>query len=89
MEFKAPGDKKRYTLDWSNDLGAETISAVTWTIDSGITNESESNDTTTSTIEISSGTLGYTYQLSCAMTTSTGDIHVKDFSLRVQEHQAG
>ena len=88
-EFKAPTDEKKYTIDWSNDLGAETISSDVWTIDSGLTDDGQTNDTTTSTIDVSGGTAGYTYKLSCAITTSTADVHVKEIYIRVQNHLAG
>jgi hypothetical protein len=89
MEFKDPDEIKSFTLNWAADLSGITISSDAWTLDSGITKDSDANDTTTATVTISGGTLGKTYKVACAVTCSNGDIYDKFFLLRVQEHHAG
>lgn len=47
-----------YQIDWSTWLDTDTIVTSTWTVDSGITKDSNSNTTTTATIWLSGGTVG-------------------------------
>ena len=52
-----------YTIDWGwgtdGWLGADTISAVDWTVPAGLTLDSDTNTTTTATAWLSGGTGGY------------------------------
>lgn len=70
--FKDPQSKLDYTIDWSAWLGTDTIQASTWTVDSGLTKESEARTTTTSTVWLSGGTVGMVYRATCNMTTVGG-----------------
>lgn len=64
-------DVTNFTIDWSAELDTgETISASTWTVDSGITQESESETTTTASIFVSGGTAGASYRLYNTITTT-------------------
>lgn len=84
--YKDPDDKVSYQLDWSDWLDGDTISASAWTLDSGITNEGDSNTTTTTTIQVSGGTADTAYRLSNQITTVTsGDLKTYAFDIRVQE----
>lgn len=78
MFVKAPNDVLDYTWDWSVWLPTgDTISTVTWTVESGITKESSpapSNTTTTATVWIGSGTAGTTYTITCQITSTAGRI---------------
>ena len=73
---KDPDAVLDYTLDWNDSskgpwlASGETISASTWTVPSGITKDSDSNDNTTTTIWLSGGTAGSDYDLINHITTS-------------------
>lgn len=64
---KDPDGVADYSLDYSGDLGgasaADTIATSTWTVPDGITQNSESHTTKTTTIWLSGGTLGQDYEL--------------------------
>jgi hypothetical protein len=71
MEFiKDPEARLDYQIDWSTWLGADTISASTWSATSGITIDSDANTTTTATVWLSGGTLGQTYEVTNHITTA-------------------
>lgn len=68
---KAAGSVLDYVVDWSNLLvSGETIASSSWTVASGITKDSDTNDTTTTTIVVSGGTEGQTYNLTNTIVTS-------------------
>lgn len=70
--IKDPADILDYQLDWSSWLGADTISASTWTVPSGITQVTETETTTTATIWLSGGTAGQSYTLANKIVTAGG-----------------
>jgi len=53
---KAANEVLDYQTNWSDWLGADTISSSTWTADTGLTVDSDSNTTTTATVWLSGGT---------------------------------
>jgi hypothetical protein len=61
-----------YTIDWSSWLDADTITAVSWAVPSGLTLASSSFSTTAATAWISGGTLGASYLVTCHITTTNG-----------------
>lgn len=61
-----------YKVDWATWLGSDTISAVTWTVPTGITQTAVSNTTTAVTIWLRGGTVGTTYEVACKITTAGG-----------------
>jgi hypothetical protein len=70
---KDPDAVKKWTLNYStNYLQGTTLSASTWTVPSGITQDSESNTTTTVTFTMSGGTEGTNYRLVNHITDSDG-----------------
>jgi len=89
MEFKDPDDIKSFTINWAADLSGITISSSAFTVDSGITKDSDSNTTTTTSLVLSGGTVGKTYKIANAVTCSNSDVYDKFFLVRVQEHSAG
>ena len=70
--IKDPDATLDYIIDWSDWLGTDTISASTWTVPGGITKESDSNTTTTSTIWLSGGAMGTIYEVINHITTLGG-----------------
>lgn len=74
-----------YTLDWSAWLGADTISAVTWTVPAGLTKASQTNTPTTASAVLSAGTAGTAYQVGCKITTAAGLVDERTIEIRVEE----
>ena len=83
--IKDPSARLDYQVDWAAWLGADTISSVAWTLDSGITNYSTSNTTTTATIWLSGGTHGQEYLVTCQITTAGGRINQRSFKVVVRD----
>lgn len=85
---KDPADKLDYQVDWTPHLASgETISAVAWTVETGLTKSSspaESNTTTTATVWLEGGTAGGDYDVACRITTNQGRIIERTFNVRVE-----
>lgn len=82
---KDPGARKPYTIDWSDWLDGDTISASTWTLDTGITNYTSSNTTTAATIWLTGGTHGTDYNVVNQITTAGGLIEQRTLKIQVRE----
>lgn len=64
-----------YKIDWGTAPWLETgdtIATSAWTVPSGITEVSSTNDTTTATIVVSGGTANNSYDLVNTITTANG-----------------
>lgn len=72
-----------YIEDWSDWLGSDTISSASWALATGLTNDLESNNTTSSTVWISSGALGSHYVCTNTVITVAGRTGVRSFLLDV------
>lgn len=90
---KDPGSTLDYTIDWTNWLGADTVSSVAYTLDSGITTSTAiggsatSTTATTTTVNITGGTAGTIYNVKCEMTTSSNRVVVRNFRVKVENQQ--
>ncbi len=74
------------TISFStNDLNDATISSVVWTVPSDLTNEAESNTTSSATIRLSGGEPGQTYKVTCTVTTSDTEILQQHFLLTISD----
>jgi hypothetical protein len=82
---KDPNDILDYSIDWSQFLDTDTIDTSTWTVATGITKVSDTKAATTTTIWLSGGTAGATYQLTNRITTVNGRVKDKSFSVYVAE----
>ena len=82
---KDPNATKDYEVDWSDWLGGDTISASSWTLPAGITQQSAAFTSTTTTIFLSGGTEGNTYQLLNRITTAGGRSDDRTVELMVSE----
>lgn len=80
---KTAGEVLKFTVNWTDWLDGDTISTVTWTLDSGITKSSETNTTTSASVLISSGTVGATYEVMCKITTAAGLTGERTFKVSV------
>ncbi len=82
---KHPNDVMIYTFKWKAwlDKFSDTISSSTVTVDSGLTKDSDSNDTESATVTLSGGTNQDTYKIENQIVTSGGRTRTKHFFLRV------
>lgn len=73
MEYKTPGATLDFAQDWSDWLSTgDTIATSTWTVETGVTVDSDSNTTTTATAIVSGGAAGKTYKVENFITTANG-----------------
>lgn len=70
--FKDPDEVLDYVVDWTARLAGDTIGTSLWIVPIGITDENEENDTTTTTIWLSGGTIGQTYEFVNRVQTAGG-----------------
>jgi len=83
---KDPDAVLDYGFDWSDWLDTdETISASTWTVEDGITQDSESETTSVTTIWLSGGTAGTTYRIVNEIVTSDGRTENRSMDIQVEE----
>jgi len=82
--IKDPEAVLSYTITWSDWLASDTISTSTWTVESGITKDSDSNTTTAATITLSGGTAGTTYTLVNHIVTAAGLEDDRSLFIKVQ-----
>lgn len=82
IPLKSPGDSIDFQITWDS-IAPATLSTVTHTVPSDLTKVSESNTTTTSTIRVSGGTHGSTYEITGTATLSTGRTLERSFALRL------
>lgn len=80
---KDPSDVLDYTIKWSGLLAGDTIASVVWTVPAGLTQESVSNTSTSTTIWLSGGTAGTTYTVACLIVTAGGREIERSASLAV------
>jgi hypothetical protein len=71
-KLKDPDAVLDYGWDWSAWLNGDTITASSWTVEAGITADSDTFDATTTTIWLSGGTVGTSYALVNHITTAAG-----------------
>lgn len=72
-----------YTVSWVDFLGTDTIATSVWSLDAGITQVSESETTTTTSIFVSGGATDKTYTLTNTITTAGGRTAVRSFMLSI------
>jgi hypothetical protein len=82
---KDPDAVLDYEIDWSAWLGEDTITASTFTVATGLTEDSESNDTTAATVWLSGGTVGTRYLVTNHITTAAGRQNDRSFYIYVKE----
>lgn len=85
---KDPGDRVDYLVDFTEWLGEDTISSVSWTVPDGITNYSTSGTTATATIWLAGGTHGQEHVITCQATTAGGRIKQRSFKVMVRNDTA-
>jgi len=97
---KDPDEQLDFSVDWSRYLDTATLSTVSWKIEdadgvkqtwavasviNSLQHVSSSNTNTVATIEIGLGDANTTYNIYCAVTTSTGNSTERKIVLKVRE----
>ena len=72
MPNKDPSAILDYTIDWTVWLGTDTLATSSWTVASGITKGADTHTTVKSTVWLSGGTAGASYDAVCTVTTASG-----------------
>jgi hypothetical protein len=82
---KDPDDILDYGFDWEPWLNGDTIVTSVWTLDPGITQDSETETTTLATIWLSGGTDGEVYKCENRIVTAAGRQKDQSFYIAVVE----
>ena len=82
---KDPDAVLNYSIDWETWLSSDTISTSSWTVDTGITKDSDSNTTTATSVVMSGGTAGKRYDATNQITTAGGYTDDRTIEIVVQE----
>lgn len=82
--FKDPDEVLDYILDWTDRLGTDTVATSTWTVPTGITQNSDSATTTTTTIWLQGGTEGESYSFVNRVVTAAGRTMDQTVRLKVK-----
>lgn len=69
---KDPDARKDYAVDWSDELGDDTISSSEWTVPSGLTSDLDTSDDTNAVVWLEGGTLGTEYEVVNSIVTAAG-----------------
>lgn len=81
---KDPNDVDSFGINWATRLDGDLISSSDWIVPTGVTEDSASNTTTTTTIWLSGGTDGDDYELTNRITTTGGRTLDQTVKLRVR-----
>ncbi len=81
---KDPNDVAPYEIDWSAFLGTDTISTSTWTVGAGITKDSDTKTSTTTTAWLSGGTDLTSYVLTNRIVTAGGQTRDQSVAVLVR-----
>lgn len=81
---KDPDEVLDYKVDWAKRLGADSITASTWTSPDGITLMTSSFQSKFTIAWISGGTIGKTYAFTNRITTSSGRVMEQTVELPIK-----
>lgn len=86
---KRAAEVKDYQIDWTKKLlvngvdAGDTVSTSSWVVESGITKDSDTKTTKTTTVWLSGGTAGTDYTLTNRVVTAQGRTYEQSFILTV------
>lgn len=83
---KDPDEVLDFTVDWSARLDGDTISTSAWTVPLGITAGVDTKTASTTTLWLSGGTLGSTYDIVNRIVTAGGRTMDQNLRLTIAEH---
>jgi uncharacterized phiE125 gp8 family phage protein len=86
--IKDPDSKLDYGFDWSEWLGADTISSSSWVIASGLTKVSDSASTTVTAVTISGGIIGQQYVITNRIITAAGRQDDRSHLIAIREPES-
>jgi hypothetical protein len=72
-KYKDPDEVISFGVDWSEYLGAETVTSSNWTVASGVTKVGQTLVGKQANVTISGGTLGTVNRITNHITTSAGE----------------
>ena len=78
-----PADVLDYQFDWASELGNDTISTSDWSVDAGMTIDSESNNDNSATVWLSGGVSGSVYKAVNKITTANARTINRSLVIRV------
>lgn len=82
--YKDPDEVLDYQIDWSARLVEDTIVSSTWIVPDGITKDSDTYTTTSTTIWLSGGTLGASLAFTNRVETDGGRTMDQSVGLKVK-----
>lgn len=87
---KRPAEVKDYAIDWSRHLDAgDTIQSSAWTVEDGLTKDSDDHDATATVVWLSSGTTGSHYTVTNTIVTSQGRTFERSFVVQMRSPLVG
>lgn len=82
---KHPDAKLDYSVDYTDFLGADTISTSNWTVPAGLTGSGAGiSGGKITTIWLDGGTLGTEYQVTNSIVTAAGREESRSFIVRIE-----
>ena len=81
---KDPNAVLDYQFNWAAWLGSDTIATSTWDVPDGITKTDEDSSDTTTTIWLSGGTAGTSYEVVNQIVTAGGRTDERTLTIHVQ-----
>lgn len=85
VDPKDPDEVLDYKVDWTARLAGDTITSSVWEVPTGIIKNSDTNDSTSTTIWLSGGTLNATYALTNRVVTAGGRTFDQTISISCRE----
>jgi hypothetical protein len=82
---KDPAAVLDYGIDWADWLDGDTIASSAWTVDAGLTEDSDSRTATTTTVWLSGGTAGVEYKAVNQIVTAAGRTDERTLTIMVRE----
>ncbi len=73
------GEKKEFSLDWTDDLGSDTIQSVVWTLDSNVTKVSQAESSPIGQVRLHASGIAGTWKCSAKMTSAGGLVDIFPF----------
>lgn len=85
---KTPAERKSYALDWSDELGADTIAISVWAAaNNGLTIDSDVTAGPVASVVVSGGRVGASVLLTNTITTAGGSTFEKSGLVPVVAHR--
>lgn len=83
--YKDPNEILDYAIDWSARLGVDTVASSTWTVPTGLNQQSASFTDTMTVIWLTAGADGAHYEILNRITTAGGRTMDQTVRLRIKE----